>query len=645
MMDKQIKERQRNLHNEGSLMKVSHKIALFASTIVVLAFSVFSWVQYYSVKDALYESTATNTAESTKALGEQITNWLNGKLALIDMMAETINEDFSAETIQNTFNTPLLKREFILIFGGLDTDGERITNDPSWNPQGWDARKRPWYPYARSHQRAVLTDPYPDAATKEILISAVANIYDKGEFKGAFGGDLSLKTVSEAVNTLNFHGTGYAFLVSADGNIISHPDAELNGKSLNEFFTAGVPRFSEELQELTVDGREVFTSYYKLNGLYGSEWYVGVVLDKAKVMAEASSMGWAALIGTLISALLTCVAIYLAVSRALQPLQTLKDSLHEINSGEGDLTKRLDVTSKDEFGQLSEEFNRFLAYLQELVGQVKNISVDVRANTDMTAASAEVASGQLQQQLFELDQLATAMHEMSATAQDVAANAQRTAASSQEVDEATHTGVEVVSQTTTSIEGLARDMETVVGTINDLSSYSDNIASILTTITDIADQTNLLALNAAIEAARAGDLGRGFAVVADEVRALASRTQQSTEEIKDMIQQLQAGVKNAEVVILKGRDRANETQAMAAEADGVLGSIRESIQDINQMTLQIATAAEEQSATAEEINRNTANIRDISGNVSDQARDQESNCNAMVQLTSQQDSALSKFKV
>lgn len=626
-------------------MKVSHKIALFASTIVVLAFSIFSWVQYHSVKDALYESTAKSTAESTKALGEQITNWLNGKLALIDMMAETINEDFSGETIQDTFNTPLLKKEFILIFGGLDTDGERITNDPTWNPQGWDARKRPWYPYARNHERAVLTDPYPDAATKEILISAVANLYDKGEFKGAFGGDLSLKAVSDAVNTLNFHGTGYAFLVSADGNIISHPEAELNGKSLTEFFTAGVPSFSEELQETQVAGRDVFTSYYKLAGLYGSEWYVGVILDKSKLMAEANAFGWAALIGTLISALLTSVAIYMAVSRTLQPLQALKGSLHEINSGEGDLTKRLEVTTKDEFGQLSEEFNRFLSYLQDLVGQVKNISVDVRANTDMTAASAEAAAAQLQQQLFELDQLATSMHEMSATAQDVAANAQRTAASSQMVDEATHTGVEAVSQTSSSIEDLARDMETVVGTINDLSSYSDNIASILTTITDIADQTNLLALNAAIEAARAGDLGRGFAVVADEVRALASRTQQSTEEIKDMIQQLQAGVKNAEVVILKGRDRANETQIKAAEADGVLGSIRESIQDINQMTLQIATAAEQQSATAEEINRNTSNIRDISGNVSDQAREQESNCSAMVQLTSQQDSALSKFKV
>ena len=625
-------------------MKVSHKIALFTSTIVVLAFTVFSWVQYHSVKDALYEKTSTATAEATEALSQQITNWLNGKLALIDMMAENIDQDFSGNTIQSTFDLPLLKKEFILIFGGLATDGARITNTPSWDPEGWDARQRPWYPYAQQHSRSVLTDPYPDAATKEILISAVTQLTDNGQFKGAFGGDLSLKAVSDAVNTLNFHGTGYAFLVSAEGNIISHPNGELNGKALGELFTDGLPAYEETLQDASIAGTDVFTAFHTLDGLYGSDWLIGVVLDRDKVMAEATSFGWAALIGTLISALLTSVAIYIAVTRQLMPLQTLTVSLQDINSGDGDLTKRIVVQSNDEFGHLSEEFNRFLEYLQQLVSQVKNISHDVRSNTDLTAVAAETSNAQLEQQLFELDQLATAMHEMSATAQDVAANAQRTASSSQAVDEATHTGVEVVSRTTDSIAGLANDMEQVVSTINDLSSYSDNIASILTTITDIADQTNLLALNAAIEAARAGDLGRGFAVVADEVRALASRTQQSTEEIKSMINQLQAGVKNAEVVILKGRDRAAETQAMASEADGVLGSIRERILEINQMTLQIATAAEEQSATAEEINRNTSNIRDISGSVSEQARQQEESCKTTVQLTGQQDAALGKFR-
>lgn len=625
-------------------MKVSHKVALLASAIVVIAFTVFSWLQYQRVHQALYEKTEQSTREATTVLGQQITNWLNGKLALIDMMAQTISADFSSETIQNTFDTPMLKQEFILIFGGLETDGQRITNDTSWNPENWDARKRPWYPFAKSHSRAVLTDPYPDAGTKEILISAVANLYDKKAFKGAFGGDLSLKTVSDAVNTLNFNNTGYAFLLSADGNIISHPDEKLNGQALAQLFSTP-PMLSPELREANVAGTTVFTSFYKLEGLYGSDWLIGVVLDKDKVMAEATQFGWVALIGTLISALVCSGALYVTVSKQLKPLQNLRQSLLEINRGEGDLTKRLDIVSKDEFGQVSGDFNQFIDYLQSLIKQVKEISRDVRSNTDLTAGSASKASRSLEKQLFELDQLATAMHQMSATAQDVAANAQRAADSANFADEAVGRGVKIVSRTTQSIAALSSDMEGVVQTINDLAGYSDNIESILTVITDIADQTNLLALNAAIEAARAGDMGRGFAVVADEVRALASRTQQSTEEIKRMIHQLQLGVRNAEEIILASRTKASETQSVASEADEALTAIRQSIESINQMTIQIATAAEEQSATAEEINRNTTNIRDIGQRVSDGAKEQEQHCTTMVALTSKQDGALSKFKV
>jgi len=124
-------------------MKVSHKVALLASTVVVLTFAIYSWIQYSSVRDALYEKTEQSTQEATLVLSYQITNWLNAKLKLIDMMAESINADFSPETIQSTFDNPILAKEFILIFGGLDTDGKKITNDPEWNPTGWDARKRP----------------------------------------------------------------------------------------------------------------------------------------------------------------------------------------------------------------------------------------------------------------------------------------------------------------------------------------------------------------------------------------------------------------------------------------------------------------------------------------------------------------------
>lgn len=626
-------------------MKVSHKVALLASAIVVLTFAIFSWMQYHTVRDALYEKTEQNTQEATSVLGHQITNWLNAKLKLIDMMAETINADFSPATIQQTFDNPILAKEFILIFGGLDTDGQKITNDPSWNPTDWDARKRPWYPYAKQNDRAVLTDPYPDAATGEILISAVANFYDNKQFKGAFGGDLSLKTVSDALNTLNFHATGYTFLLNTNGDIISHPSAEMNGKPITELFDGSSPPLVAEMREAEVGGQTVFVYFHKLEGLYGSPWMIGVVLDKSLVMAEANQFGITALIATLISALICSGALYMAVSKQLMPLENLRSSLLEINSGDGDLTKRLVISSKDEFGQVSTDFNQFIEYLQNLIIQVKDITREVRHNSDHTSNSASSAAADLEKQLYELDQLATAMHEMSATAQDVATNAQHAADAAMQADNAAGDGVLVVSKTTESIGHLADDMENIVATINELAGFSDNIESILTVITEIADQTNLLALNAAIEAARAGDMGRGFAVVADEVRALASRTQQSTEEIKSMIQQLQSGVKNAETTIMNSRDMAAKTQQVAGEADQVLNTIRGNIQEINQMTIQIATAAEQQSATSEEINRNTTNIRDLSQSVADNAKEQESNCHQMAELTRQQDSELGKFKV
>jgi methyl-accepting chemotaxis protein len=582
-------------------MKVSHKVALLASAIVIFTFALYSLLQYNTVRNALYEQTKQSTQEATSVLGYQITNWLNAKLKLIDMMAETINADFSPETIQSTFDNPILAKEFLLIFGGLDTNGEKITNDPDWNPTGWDARKRPWYPYAKKNSQAVLTDPYPDAASGEILISAVANFYDNRNFKGAFGGDLSLKTVSDALNTLNFHNTGYAFLLNTNGNIISHPNAELNGKQLAELFKGQAPALKPELALSNIEQTEVFVAFHPLQGLYGSNWMIGVILDKSKVMAEANQFGIVALIATLISALICSGALYLAVARQLMPLDRLRSSLVDINSGDGDLTKRLVITSRDEFGQVSTDFNQFIEYLQNLILQVKQITTEVRSNSDLTLNSATVSSSNLDKQLFELDQLATAMHEMTATAQEVAANAQHAADSAQQADTAAGQGVEVVSRTTESIGLLTQDMENIVSTINELAEFSNNIESILTVITGIADQTNLLALNAAIEAARAGDMGRGFAVVADEVRNLAGNTTVAASDIKQLTNQLNITTNDVVARTKTYMQKTETTMAIANEAEQAIDEIAQANLSVSEMSTQIASATEEQSHLAGEI--------------------------------------------
>lgn len=243
-------------------------------------------------------------------------------------------------------------------------------------------------PLAQSHSQTVLTDPYVDISTKEIIISAVTKLTDNGRSRGSFGGDLSLKVVSDAVNTLNFHGKGYAFLMSADGTIISHPNTELNAKSVDQLFEGQRPNFTSTMQESTVDGVDVYTLFEPLTGLSSKEWFIGVVLNKSLVMAESRHLGWLAVISTIISALACSLIIYWVVTRLLKPLGYLNGSLVEINQGEGDLTKRLAITSKDEFASVSGEFNQFIAYLQTLIEQIKRTSSAVREKSGQIAASA-----------------------------------------------------------------------------------------------------------------------------------------------------------------------------------------------------------------------------------------------------------------
>ena len=626
-------------------MKISHKVGLAAAAVLCLTVGALSLVQVSQLRSSLRTQAASSVTQSGNALARQIENWLNGKLQLIELMAQSIDADFSAEQIQRVFDQPLLKDQFLLIFGGLARDGKRITNTPDWNPPDWDARTRPWYPVARDAPHATLTEPYADAATGEILISAVARLSDHGQFMGAFGGDLSLKTIAAAVNALDFNGAGHAFLLAGNGKVISHPDAAFNGKPYEALFDGRRPALDAQLAPATRNGQRLLVAFTPLTRLKGMDWYLGIALDEAALMREAEAASVRAIVGAAAGVLLSVIVLAALMRRMMTPLQRLHHALQEINGGAGDLTRRLPDHGRDEVALLSQEFNRFVTSLQALIGNVMGKATEVRTASAETAAQVQSAAGRLHQQLAELDRLAGDMADMNRSAGTVAEQAAAAANAAVTANAQTDTGVRVVSQSTEAIGRLATDLDNTGQSINQLVQLSKHIDTILAKITGIADQTNLLALNAAIEAARAGESGRGFAVVADEVRTLASLTQESTGEIRHIIEQLQGGVSLAEQRMRQCSDSAVRTVAEAGTANIILGEVRQAIERINAMSLKIAELAKAQSGTAHALTLRTATIRDISQAVAGGAERQAGQCQAMVEQIGQQNALLERFKV
>ncbi len=315
-------------------------------------------------------------------------------------------------------------------------------------------------------------------------------------------------------------------------------------------------------------------------------------------------------VGLMAVLLLAVIGVVLLALRryVLRPLAVLN---HTLNHLDNDLTVRLTPERQDEVGALVEHFNRFLGDLRAIVERVGASAAGVdTAAREMGTVAAHTRDATLQQQA-ETEQVATAMNEMSAAAQQVAVNTARVAESAHQADEASQAGHATVAETLAAIQALARDVEDAAAVMERLHADSTSIGSVVEVIQQISDQTNLLALNAAIEAARAGEQGRGFAVVADEVRALAQRTRTSTQEIQQTVSRIQQGAQDAVQAMEQGRIRASRSVHETGTASETLDRIRTAVSTITEMTTQIATAAEEQSRTAEEMNRNLTTIRDI----------------------------------
>jgi methyl-accepting chemotaxis protein len=440
-----------------------------------------------------------------------------------------------------------------------------------------------------------------------------------------------------ALRDLTFGKDGYFFIYDTKGVSIFHAlvgDAiegqnkiamtDPNGKKiivgLLEQARQGGGAFYYDFQKPNTTGLVEKMGYAAM--VPGTDWMLGTgaYMDdieaeltkyQATIQAHMNEKVTTLLLIALFWVMLTVFFALIAANNMVKPIQNMVQNLDDIAKGEGDLTKRLEVHSNDEIGQLGNSFNVFVSKLHSIITNVADVTRDVKDSSNDINTQTQLIENQLVNHNHETELVATAITEMSATSQEVAQNTTQVAVSTQSATQDVANAQKCVDVSLEEVSNLMSEINQAAEQVNSLSEQSKKINSVLSVIGGIAEQTNLLALNAAIEAARAGEQGRGFAVVADEVRSLASRTQESTLEINEMLNELHTLVTAAVKAMLASQQSCNRSVESSRAISESLGAVTSSVTTINDMSTQIATAATEQSSVTEEINRNVFAIQEI----------------------------------
>lgn len=585
-------------------------------TLVALCLLISNWLSYMELK----ESTIANTNEKLTSVAKYESNiieeWFAEKAKSIDALAAHYQQGTYKGNYAQAARLSTDVGGVARIYFGFD-DGSAYSTETSskWIdgkaiPEKYDPRTRPWYQQGKATTALDVTDIYVDDGTGHNVISILKNLGD-----GVVLGDIELTFLADTVKDVDYPGA-VVLITDQTGKVLaSESERLLSGTHFSDFGLPEVERNmlsqDEVMQDYTLDGVDKIAFSKAINLVNGKKWYLFVGLNKSVAYADVDKALTNAVVSSIIM-LVLAISVLLSVLYVLyKPILLLKEMVTNLSKGNGDLTRRLEVKNQDDLGQISQGINLFIANLQAMMLEVLQSSTHIDSSVERLKSETQANNHILAAHATETEQIVAAIEEMSATANDVARNGAETASFTQLTNNQTLESKAIVAQATDTVAQLVREVESTSSNIAEIDRDTINITQVLKVIGEIADQTNLLALNAAIEAARAGEQGRGFAVVADEVRALAARTQSSTAEIEQTLTKLREASNTAIMAMDATKATCLKTAETTERVAIDLDNIGSSVNQINDLNTQIATAAEEQSSVSAEITRNMSAIREM----------------------------------
>ncbi|NQZ24356.1 MAG: methyl-accepting chemotaxis protein [Colwellia sp.] len=513
------------------------------------------------------------------------------------------------------------------VFFGTENTHEYFDLNGRYNDADYYTNKRPWWQEGIDKGRMYVTEPAVDANDGSISATVKGPYYlPNGRFLGIGGIDILISTIGEdLLADIKYQGEGEAFLMTDSGQLVFFPGFNNDFKpgslmsSIDDNFpnTHGFDALQSEItsaisgassvrwqgEDYQVIFNQVKSDYPLMN------WKLGFLVPDRLISDPVEQAFISSSIIVIIIIVLIAFVVWLMAIPLMKRINMLQVAMSDMATGEGDLTKRIEVVKKDEIGNLVGEFNSFVSKIQQLVKETVDISTEVNQSTQVAANIGKKTNGIIEDQKQEIDMVATAATELAQTSNDISINAKLSNDLASQAEEKVSHGVSVVEQAKQGINTLSANVISAANVVNQLKDGTQGIGDVLSVIRSIAEQTNLLALNAAIEAARAGEQGRGFAVVADEVRTLASRTQESTSNIESIIDELQSTATKAVAVMNSSQIEAKQSVDLTEQVHTVLNDISAVITEFQQQTHEISDAVSQQASVAEEVSRNIENVR------------------------------------